>query len=45
MIAERLFQNGECGLAGAVDGSEITHTPVVMQRNGYATDLVVFRGQ
>jgi hypothetical protein len=44
-VAESLFQNGEGGLAGAVNRSEIAHTPIVTQRDRYAADLVVFRRQ
>src|SRR5262245_57043177 len=44
-VTESLFQNGEGGLASAVNGSEIAHTPVVAQSDRYAVDLVVFRRQ
>src|SRR5215813_4024179 len=44
-VTETLFQNREGGLAGAVNGSEIAHTPVVAQSDRYAVDLVVFRRQ
>ena len=45
IIPEGLLQNRERRLAGAVNRSDIAHAPGVTQRNGNASDLVVFRRQ